>query len=188
MAKLFADDFKLYMEISHSTTNNLQLQLDHIHIWSDIWQMRISHVKCNISTIGWIQNHNPYLLGNNLISRITPEILALQSTMNLNLTSISIILFSGPTNDLPRYSAAFFLEVLPHSSKPLKFTSDQFWSMPLLPGHPPTFIKSIWLSASTAVSPNAFRDAHIFHISNASHIKFTHTRTTPSLCWSHHVL
>ena len=37
--------------------------------------------------------------------------------------------------------------------------------MPLLPGHPPTFITSICLSASSAVSPNASRDAHICHIS-----------------------
>ena len=89
-------DLKLYMEISHSATNNLQLQLVciticrvrhgdsvtkpdyyyyyyyHIHIWSEIWQMQISHSKYNILTIGRIQDHNnPYLIGNNPISKIT---------------------------------------------------------------------------------------------------------------------
>ena len=133
--------------------------------------MQISHSKCNILTIGRIQDHNPYLIGNNPISRIT-------SVQDLGITVDHELKFNLHINNIVQRAnqrsaqiLRCFLSRSPTTLvKALKFTSDQFWSMPLLPGHPPTFITSICLSASSAVSPNAFRDAHICHISNASHI------------------
>ena len=70
-AKLFADDLKLYTDISNCSPNTLQPQLDFIHNWSKIWQMKISYSKCNILTIGRIEDHYQYLLDNNPITKIT---------------------------------------------------------------------------------------------------------------------
>ena len=47
-AKLFADDIKLYCELSIATLNCLQIQLSNIHTWSKLWQLPISYSKCNI--------------------------------------------------------------------------------------------------------------------------------------------
>ena len=47
--KLFADDVKLYTEISlPSDHSNFQSQLNNIHSWASIWQIKISYEKCNI--------------------------------------------------------------------------------------------------------------------------------------------
>ena len=70
-AKHFADDLKLYTDLSHCSPNNLQPQLDFIHNWSNIWQIKISYSKYTILTIGHIEDHNQYLIDNNLIFKIT---------------------------------------------------------------------------------------------------------------------
>ena len=47
--KLFADDVKLYTEISlPSDHSNFQSQLNNIHSWASIWQIKISYEKSNI--------------------------------------------------------------------------------------------------------------------------------------------
>ena len=61
-AKLFADALKIYTELSHCNQNLLQLQLDLIQHWSQIWQMTISHSKCNILTIGHSRDHAQSIL------------------------------------------------------------------------------------------------------------------------------
>jgi hypothetical protein len=47
--KLFADDLKLYTELSYSSAHtNFQSQLNLIHLWATTWQLEISYEKCNI--------------------------------------------------------------------------------------------------------------------------------------------
>ena len=51
--KLFADDLKLYSSVDTSMTNNpLQKSLDMTFSWSQIWQLPINQVKCNVIQIG----------------------------------------------------------------------------------------------------------------------------------------
>jgi hypothetical protein len=69
-AKLFADDLKIYTELSHCNQNLLQLQLDLIQHWSQTWQMTISHSKCNILTIGHSRDHNQYFIDTNRIAKV----------------------------------------------------------------------------------------------------------------------
>ena len=49
-AKLFADDLKVYSEIS--VCSSFQFHLDLIHAWSTTWQLPISYSKCNILVLG----------------------------------------------------------------------------------------------------------------------------------------
>jgi hypothetical protein len=67
-AKLFADDIKLYSELSFS--HNLQTQLDNIHSWSSVWQLSISYSKCNILHVGSKSNHTPYHISSHLIKPV----------------------------------------------------------------------------------------------------------------------
>ena len=69
-AKLFADDLKIYTELSHCNQNLLQLQLDLIQHWSQTWQMTISHSKCNILTMGHSRDHNQYFIDTNRIAKV----------------------------------------------------------------------------------------------------------------------
>ena len=47
--KLFADDIKLYTELSYPSAHiNFQSQLNLIHLWASTWQVEISYEKCNI--------------------------------------------------------------------------------------------------------------------------------------------
>jgi hypothetical protein len=83
-AKLFADDLKLYTDFSLLSPNNLQLQLDQIHLWSTTWQMTISHKKCNILAAGHNPDTTQYLINNNPISN-TESTKDLGVTVDLNL-------------------------------------------------------------------------------------------------------
>ena len=68
-AKLFADDIKLYSELSFPH-NNLQTQLDKIYTWSSIWQLNISHSKCNILHVGTKSNHTVYHISTHPINPV----------------------------------------------------------------------------------------------------------------------
>ena len=69
-AKLFADDIKLYSSFSNILPNCLQSQLNIIERWSSVWQMRISHSKCNILTIGHHQANNKLQIDNHNIDTV----------------------------------------------------------------------------------------------------------------------
>ena len=47
---MFADDLKVYSEIS--VCSSFQFHLDLIHAWSTTWQLPISYSKCNILVLG----------------------------------------------------------------------------------------------------------------------------------------
>ena len=68
-AKLFADDLKIYTELSHCNQNILQLQLNQIQNWSQAWQMQISHSKCNILNLGHSPENNHDFINNNPIAK-----------------------------------------------------------------------------------------------------------------------
>ena len=59
--KLYADDIKLYSNVGLSvpaTLNELQEQLNCLCRWADDWQLPISYSKCNVLTIGKINDCN----------------------------------------------------------------------------------------------------------------------------------
>ena len=68
-AKLFADDLKIYTELSHCNQNILQLQLNLIQNWSQAWQIQISHSKCNILNLGHSPDNNQYFINNYQIAK-----------------------------------------------------------------------------------------------------------------------
>jgi len=47
--QLFADDLKLYSVANIADNNTLVIQdsLDKLRLWSDLWQLTISHNKCS---------------------------------------------------------------------------------------------------------------------------------------------
>jgi len=48
LAKLFADDLKVYLEITNvNDCSNLQKSLDVISMWAKDWQLELSVEKCN---------------------------------------------------------------------------------------------------------------------------------------------
>ena len=62
-AKLFADDIKLYTEISApSSIVNFQAHLDIIGSWARTWQLGISHTKSNILDLGHHPVHATYTI------------------------------------------------------------------------------------------------------------------------------
>ena len=69
-AKLFADDLKIYTELSNCDNNILQTQLDNIHQWSQTWQMKIAQAICNILTIGRTNDRTQYVINTNPISKV----------------------------------------------------------------------------------------------------------------------
>ena len=51
-SKIFADDLKIYTELSSTdSTSNLQNHLNLIHLWSVTWQLQISHSKIPNATL-----------------------------------------------------------------------------------------------------------------------------------------
>ena len=60
--KIFTDDVKVYVEISHdySTVNELQTVLDVIYAWATEWQLQVSVEKCAILKIGNVSDNNDY--------------------------------------------------------------------------------------------------------------------------------
>ena len=68
-AKLFADDIKLCTNVTLSSTNDLQNQLDGILKWSHAWQLPISFSKCTILHLGNRNSQHQYRFLNEIISR-----------------------------------------------------------------------------------------------------------------------
>ena len=52
MLKLFADDVKLYSEVYSTSNDNLQIWLNNIVIWADLWQLKLFSSKCSVLSIG----------------------------------------------------------------------------------------------------------------------------------------
>ena len=63
--KLFADDTKIYDELSHdSDTSVLQSDLDSLEEWTRNWQVKFNNEKCEVIRISYKQdkrNHQYYL-------------------------------------------------------------------------------------------------------------------------------
>ena len=72
--KLFADDLKVYTELSHpDSIKNFQIHLNHIQHstfnWATTWQMQISYEKSNIFSLT-SNNPNQYFFENKLITHV----------------------------------------------------------------------------------------------------------------------
>ena len=50
--KLFADEVKLYSEVYSTSDDNLQIWLNNIVKWADLWQLKLSSSKCFVLPIG----------------------------------------------------------------------------------------------------------------------------------------
>ena len=71
-SKLFADDIKLYTDLSFpNSKSNFQTHLNIISKWSTIWQINISHSKCNILEIGKHPTHSSFVISNKPIVHST---------------------------------------------------------------------------------------------------------------------
>ena len=89
--KLFADDLKLYSEVSldkHSA--DLQCTLDKLNEWALKWQMEISYIKCSTITYGNRQHAAPpsYFLGTHQLSYAS-------NVTDLGIQMDSCLKFSG---------------------------------------------------------------------------------------------
>ena len=63
--KIFADDVKVYVAISHdSTVNELQTVLDVLYAWATEWQLQVSVEKCAILKISNVSDNNDYYIKN----------------------------------------------------------------------------------------------------------------------------
>jgi len=86
-AKLFADDLKLYTNITTSSTHNLQHQLNNIYLWSNAWQLPISFSKCTILHLGKSKNQFQYHFQNIPINEsVHPTDLGIIIDPNLRFT------------------------------------------------------------------------------------------------------
>ena len=66
--KMFADDLKLYTELSTDLNSQFQIHLDHISFWATTWQLGISYSKCHILELGSRSIPISYSLNNVVIS------------------------------------------------------------------------------------------------------------------------
>ena len=70
-SKFFADDIKIYSEISiNCNLDMFQIHLDAIHNWVKIWQIGISFSKCNLIVIGNLSACPDYKLSEHIISKV----------------------------------------------------------------------------------------------------------------------
>ena len=65
---MFADDLKLYTELTTDTNSQFQIHLDHISLWATTWQLGISNSKCHIFELGFRSIPISYNLNNVVIS------------------------------------------------------------------------------------------------------------------------
>jgi hypothetical protein len=91
--KLFADDVKLYSEFSNISTNNLQTHLDTISLWSSVWQLNISYLKCNILNLGKHTNTSAFTISNHSIANV-------DSVKDLGIYVDSDLKFTRHINDI----------------------------------------------------------------------------------------
>ena len=134
--KLFADDIKLYTEYTNQTQNNLQYELEKIHVWSSVWQMQISHSKCNILQIDQSQTSQSIHINNIPIQKVN-------SVMDLGITIDTDLRFKLHINNIiskaNQRSALIRRCFLSHNAQNLiraycRHMWDQFSNMPPQPG------------------------------------------------------
>ena len=93
--KLFADDVKLYSIVDTDMTNNpLQEGLNRIFLWSQLWQLPINQVKCNVLQIANQQDERQkYTLNGHVIKY-------LHSTRDLGIEVDSSLKFSSHVDNV----------------------------------------------------------------------------------------
>ena len=70
-SKLFADDIKIYSEISISCNLDVfQIHLDAVYNWAKTWQIDISFSKCNLIVIGNLAACSDYKLSEHIILKV----------------------------------------------------------------------------------------------------------------------
>ena len=145
-AKLFADDPKICTEVSNCNNYILQTQLNNIHQWSQTWQMKIAHTKCNILTIGRTTDRTQYVINTNPICKVDSIKdlgVTVDRELKFNIHSSNIV---QQANQRAAQNSQMFLvsAILSHLSELSKFTSALSSNMRLQHGHLRTFTKSIF--------------------------------------------
>jgi len=110
VVKLFADDVKVYMEISNvDDAAKLQKALDLIAEWADDWQPGLSIGKCNTLSIGKHQDTTQYYIdGTELPCLPTAEIGSYYYLRSISLTSYSADYYQGPST-CQKHLAMFYV-------------------------------------------------------------------------------
>ena len=67
VCKLFADECKLYMNVSSSGQNDLQKDLLNLENWSSMWQLTFNATKCKVLHFGTHNANYSYLLNNHTL-------------------------------------------------------------------------------------------------------------------------
>ena len=66
VCKLYADDLKLYMCMNlPSFASDFQYYLDKLTLWSNTWQLNISHKKCSVMQVGSRKTNYAFSLASN---------------------------------------------------------------------------------------------------------------------------
>ena len=104
--KLYADDSKAYKIIIHpSDMNLLQLSLDKLGIWAELWELDLSYDKFYYLQIGYTDEslsykigqhiskpcHNAKDLGITILSNLRPGLHSMQIVSNANLRAKLIL-------------------------------------------------------------------------------------------------
>lgn len=85
----FADDIKIFSESSAQ----LQLALDELNSWCEIWQLRVSPTKCQILTIGSPDNES-FRLGSFILPKVSEARdlgVIVDSSLNFQAHSLSLV-------------------------------------------------------------------------------------------------
>jgi len=88
--KLFVDDLKLYSVANIADNNTLVIQdsLDKLCLWSDLWQLTISHKKCSVMSISCRINDDSFKVHGQTVQCVnTVRDLGGQFCSNLTFTS-----------------------------------------------------------------------------------------------------
>ena len=93
-AKLFADDLKIYTELSFTNTPaDFQKQLDYIFNWSITWQINISYTKCNTLEISKHPTTTKYTIS-------TISIPSIKTIKDLGITMQNDLKFTNHISDI----------------------------------------------------------------------------------------
>ena len=72
--KIFADDTKIYSRANHGqSAHNLQLDIDHMLRWSELWQMPFNAGKCSILHIGNSNRSFDFTMNGALLQKTSSE-------------------------------------------------------------------------------------------------------------------
>ena len=96
--KFFADDIKLYSDVYSTSDDNLQICLNNIVKWADLWQLKLSHRNCSVLSIG-----------KSMVNKINDtKLLKAVSNTDLGVEIDSFLVFDKTRNKAKQRAAIIF--------------------------------------------------------------------------------